>query len=169
MRPNAVKTILRLRRLDRDAAQRHSADAIALEDAAIKLRAQAEQTIAEELRFAVQTDQEPASYEVFVAWLLSGCVKLEGERLREADAVATAYRRREHLIDQQVGLAAVASIEATRLNIIRDRARKAEIAMLQEATLRRVQHYSAAADIVPCIRARTAVPNASKIPRDTRS
>ena len=138
MRSNALKALLRLRQIDRDAAQRHFVDALALEEAAITVRAQAERTIADELRFAAQTDPDPILYEALAAWLPSGRIRLEGERLRETTAVATTYTRREHLIGQQVGLAAVTTIESIRQNAIRERAQKAEQAMLQDASLRRV-------------------------------
>ena len=138
MRPSALKTILRLRKLDRDAAQRGFADAIALEDAATQLRVRAERTVADELSCAIQADEGSASRLALVDWLPTGRVEVENQRQFEARASESVYNSREHLIGHQVGLAAVETIAAARRSSLQERFRKAEIAMLQEASLRRI-------------------------------
>ena len=137
MRPNALKTILRLRKLDRDAAQRCFADARLLEDATTEARIQAERALIDEMLCAGQTDETTTPRLAMMDWLPIGRVNIETQRQAEATASTSAYQAREHLIGHQVGLAAVEIIEATRRIALQERLHKAEMAMIHEASLRR--------------------------------
>ena len=125
---DTLRTLLKVRRLDVDAARRGLAECLAIEDEARGASMAAEQAIAQEALAATALAADDAAVEAFAAWLPVGRRQLD--RTRHAETLAANATERARAVTSLARAAAEAAqalLERREAEAEREAQRKAQL------------------------------------------
>lgn len=125
---DTLRTLLKVRRLDVDAARRGLAECLAIEDEARTASIAAEQAIAQEALAASALAADDAAVEAFAAWLPVGRRQLD--RTRHAETLAANATERARAVTSLARAAAEAAqalLERREAEAEREAQRKAQL------------------------------------------
>lgn len=114
MARDPLATLIKVRKLACDEAQRKLVNALALEDRAERVSQQLERTIAEETMTATDINGSDAIVEAFAAWLPGARLHLTNARKLLLDRQAETMRSRAELTACRTALETVETLQAQR-------------------------------------------------------
>jgi flagellar biosynthesis chaperone FliJ len=121
---NALATLIRVRRVACDDAQRALVSALAAEARAQQLAHKVERAIARETEAASDTDSSDAMVEAFGAWLPGARRELEDARRALLSTQAEAMRARAELTASRTALESVEALQKQRYEAARQAAER---------------------------------------------
>lgn len=124
MSRDALATLIRVRRLACDDAQRQLVSALAAEARAQQLAHKVERAIARETEAASDTDSSDAMVEAFGAWLPGARRELEDARRALVSTQAEAMRARAELTASRTALESVEALQKQRHEAARQAAER---------------------------------------------